>query len=437
MLDKIQKALAKYEIDSRDQVLLALSGGMDSVVLLQILLDLGYQPKLAHANFQLRGADSDADEAFCRHLAQQFGLSLAVQKFDTLAYADERGLSIQMAARDLRYAFFDSLDQEENFRAILTAHHGDDQIETMLFKLARGSALEAVAGIREKRQKYLRPLLGILRSELENYAQEHHLRWREDASNADTKYLRNAYRHRLIPLWEEIQPDLKTKILESSRLLREQDAALDALLEEQLNLYLSQEDGIERLNYMAICRKAYFSQVLYKWLARKGNWDWPAVNQLWKARKGRYTESEQFRLYQGTDTYELHPQAEVVDVSIWIERDQAHLNGAITLEMQFFGRDELKLDGLPEHHFFDADTLEFPLLLRNWREGDRFQPFGMSGTKKVSDYWIDQKMSMPEKARQLVLESAGEIVGLIGHRIDHRFRIRNSTKTIYFVRLKK
>lgn len=437
MLEKIQEALAKYEVDSRDRVLLALSGGMDSVVLMQILLDLGYLPDIAHCNFQLRGADSDADETFCRQLAQQYALNISVEKFDTSTYAADKGLSIQMAARDLRYAFFESLDQKEDYRAILTAHHGDDQIETMLFKLARGSALEAVAGIREKRQKYVRPLLGILRKELEAYAEEQELCWREDVSNADTKYLRNAYRHRLIPLWEEIQPDLKAKILESSRLLREQDGALNALLEEQLEACLIVEDGVEKLNWSTICRKAYFSQLVYKWLARKGNWDWQAVNQLWKARKGRYTESEHFRLYQGQDCYELHPQQEVEELAIWIERDQENLEGPISLEMQFFGRDALELDGLPEHHFFDADKLKFPLLLRNWRDGDRFQPLGMSGSKKVSDYWIDQKMSMPEKARQLVLESDGEIIGLLGHRIDHRFRILNSTKTIYFVRLKK
>lgn len=436
MLDTLKAALAKYDIDSRDKLLLAISGGLDSVVLLQALLELGFQPELAHCNFGLRGEESEADTDFCQRLARQHGLAIHIKKCETETYAQENGLSIQMAARDLRYAFFEELDLLGNYRAILTAHHGDDQLETMIFKMARGSALEAVAGIREKREKYLRPMLGILRHEIEAFAQERNLAWREDASNAETKYLRNAYRHRLIPLWEEIQPDLKSKMLLSSRLLREQSDALDELLEEKLSEALIQEEGWERLNYYSIVDKAWFGQLLYKWLSPKGKWDWPAVRHLWQSRKGRYTENEDYRLYHGESCYELRKQSSSPVVSLELFEGDSEIEKPILMDMQVLPREKVKLDGLRGHHFLDYEALEFPLILRNWRDGDRFQPLGMSGTKKLSDYWIDQKMPMAEKEGQLVLESAGEIVALIGHRIDHRFRVRNSTKTIYFVRLK-
>ncbi|WP_421750414.1 tRNA lysidine(34) synthetase TilS [Croceimicrobium sp.] len=436
MLDTLQAALAKYDIDSRDKLLLAISGGLDSVVLLHALLELGFQAELAHCNFGLRGEASEEDAQFCQRLAQQHDLPIHIKKCETETYAQEKGLSIQMAARDLRYAFFEELDLLGNYRAILTAHHGDDQLETMIFKLARGSALEAVAGIREKRQKYLRPMLGILRNEIEAFAKERKLTWREDASNAETKYLRNAYRHRLIPLWEEIQPDLKGKMLLSSRLLREQSEALDELLEEKLSQALVREEDWERLNYDSMVDKAWFGQLLYKWLSPKGRWDWPAVHHLWQSRKGRYTENEAYRLYQGEACYELRKQSSSQSVNLKIATDDSQIDNPIQLDFEVLPREKVKLDGLREHHFLDYEALEFPLILRNWRDGDRFQPLGMSGTKKLSDYWIDQKMPMAEKDSQLVLESAGEIVALIGHRIDHRFRVRNSTKTIYFVRLK-
>ena len=437
MHNLISESLKKYDVDSRDKILLAISGGLDSTVLLHLILDLGFLPELAHVNFQLRGSAADEDEAFCKHLALRYHLKFHQARFDTANYAEENKLSTQMAARTLRYGFFEELDQTHNYRAILTAHHGDDQLETMIFKLGRGSALEAIAGIREKRQKFLRPMLGIFRKDIESYARERQISWREDRSNAETKYLRNAYRHRLIPLWEDIQADLKTKMMESGRLLREQSDSLNSLLDEKLEELLVKEDNVERLAYTAICRKAYFPQLLHRWLSPKGNWDWQAANHLWQARKGRFTENEEYRLYKSEECYELRLREDIVVTDISIEENTREIKEPRALEFSFKDRSEIKMDGKAEHLFIDADMLKFPLKLRTWRDGDRFQPLGMSGSKKLSDYWIDIKLPMAEKAQQLVLENDGEIVGLLGHRIDHRYRLKNSTKTVYFVRLKK
>jgi len=436
MLKVISESLKKYDVDSRDKVLLAISGGLDSTVLLHLLLDLGFRPELAHVNFQLRGTDADADEDFCKNLARRYNLECHVNRCNTAAYAEENKLSTQMAARNLRYDFFESLDQIHDYRAILTAHHGDDQLETMIFKLGRGSALEAIAGIREQRQKFLRPMLSIFRKDIESYAKERQLTWREDHSNAETKYLRNAFRHRLIPLWEDIQADLRTKMSESGRLLREQSDSLNALLDEKIAALLIRENQVERLPYKSICQEAYFPQLLYRWLSPKGHWDWQAAENLWRARKGRYTENDSYQLFQGEECYELRVREEIALVDINIEENTRKITEPRKLEFRFMNHSKLKIDGKAEHLFIDADLLKFPLKLRTWREGDRFQPLGMSGSKKLSDYWIDIKLPMAEKAQQLVLENDGEIVGLLGHRIDHRYRIKNSTKTVYFVRLK-
>lgn len=436
MLEIIEQALAEYDIDSRDKVLLTISGGLDSCVLLQVLLDLGYEPHLAHANFKLR-EEADADEQFCRNLARQHGLEFHSEAFQTQAFADEHKLSIQMAARELRYDFFERLDQKENYRAMLTAHHGDDNLETIIFKLARGSALEAIAGIRPKRGKFLRPMLKVFRKDIHQFAQDRGLNWHEDHSNAETKYLRNAYRHRLLPLWEEIQADLKPKMTVSSRLLRLQSEALEALLDEKLSGLLKTEEGIDRFYFEPVLEQPYFLSLLYKWLQPYGEWDWSALQVLCHSRKGRYTENREYRVYLGDGCYELRAQLENPDLEIEITKDQKQNLEAPAFDMDFYDRSSIKIDGKPEHLFLDADLLEFPLTLRNWRHGDRFQPLGMSGSKKLSDYWIDIKLPMADKAHQFVLEQNGEIIAVLGHRIDHRYRITNSTKTVYFVRLKK
>jgi tRNA(Ile)-lysidine synthase len=437
MRKKVVSELAKYNIDSRSKVLLTFSGGLDSRALLQCLVDSGWQPDIAHCNFNLREKDSDEDVIFCESLARQLKLNFHTKSFDTLAYADENKISIQMAARELRYRFFEELDIKHNYTAILTAHHADDQIETVLIKLARSSALEAVAGIRQKRQKFIRPLLGVYRKEIEDYANSKDLIWREDASNADTKYLRNAIRHRLLPLWEEIEPEVKAKLFQSSLLLREQAEALAFLLGEKLALHLKYDGSTEQLNYSDLNEKPFWRQLLYKWLSPKGDWDWQAVEHLSTSNKGRYIQNKRYQLYQSDGYLELRALKIWPSIEINIEAEVTHLEQPLAVDFTILKRSELALEASNAHHYLDFDRLSFPLKIRTWREGDRFQPLGMSGSKKVSDYWIDQKIPMAEKPRKLVLESAGEIAALIGHRIDHRFRIWNSTKTVYFVRLKK
>lgn len=425
-----------WNIDSRDRLLIAFSGGLDSRVLLELVLELGFQVAIAHCNFKLRGANSDMDEQFCRDLSVSKGIEGHFTSFDTKNYAEKKGLSTQMAARELRYEFFEKLQKELDYKAVLTAHHADDQIETMLFKLARGTALDGVSGIPDSRGIFKRPLLGLYRKELESYAKEHQLTWREDESNQEDKYLRNAYRLQLIPAWERIQSDFKEKALKSGELLKEQNASLKALLSEKLDKHLKKEGEEEHLHYQDLFKQAYWFQLIYFWLEGKGNWDWSAVRNLAFTKKGRYTLTENYILAQDNGFLRLSPKKEYSQVEQFIHATDKLVNGpTFSLEIKKIPSSERQIKPAAENHYFDFEKLEFPLKIRNWQEGDKFQPLGMSGTKKVSDYLIDRKIPRHAKAEKMVLVSNGKIIALLGERIDHKYRVQNSSKTIYFVRL--
>lgn len=435
MQAQIIEQFKKWNIDSRDRLLLGFSGGLDSRVLLELLLELGYQVSIAHCNFKLRGPTADQDEQFCRDLAFSKNIQGYFTEFPTEIFAKENGLSIQMAARTLRYQYFEKVQKTEGFRAVLTAHHADDQIETILFKLARGSALEGVSGIPEQRGIFLRPLLGVFREELEAYAKDRNLSWREDESNLDDKYLRNAYRHHLIPAWQGIQEDFKEKLLLSNRLLKEQNASLKELLQEKLDANLQVRGDEEHLYYQKLKNKSYWKQLLFHWLGGKGNWDWKAVERLPDSKKGKFTFIEGWILAQDHEFLRLSPRKNFETVTELIEAKDKEVNGAyFHLEIEEITKEHLKIEDRAEYHYFDHERLKFPLLVRNWKEGDKFQPLGMKGKKKVSDYLIDRKIPSTIKAQKLVLESDGHIIAVLGERIDHRYRVQNSSKTIYFVR---
>lgn len=428
--------LKSWDIDSRDKVLVAFSGGLDSRCLLELLCEQGFEPAIAHCNFQLRGEASDEDEQFCADVAESKSLKFHLKRFDTDSFAKQNHLSIQMAARELRYSFFDGLVKEHKYKAVFTAHHADDQIETMLIKLSRGSALNAVAGIPDKRHYFYRPLIDIFRNNLEDYARKKELQWREDASNREDKYLRNAFRLKLIPTWQEIQADFKAKTLISAKLLKEQSQALESLLEEKLAEHIDLEDKQELLHFESLKDRPYFAQLLFHWLQNRGNWDWAAVQNLAFTKKGRYVECEEWILSREPHFLRLSLKQEVLKIDAEIQKqDDRFISKNLHLKLQKVEPTAVDYEAGPEDHFFDFEKLRFPLRIRNWQEGDRFQPLGMSGKKKVSDYLIDQKISIQEKARKMVLISGDDIIAILGERIDHRYRVQNSSKTIYFVRL--
>tara|TARA_R110002050_G_scaffold147559_2_gene273397 strand:- start:2288 stop:3592 length:1305 start_codon:yes stop_codon:yes gene_type:complete len=432
MIEKLATTLKELGLTVNDPLLIAFSGGLDSTVLSHALIALGYPISLAHVNFQLRGEASEGDVQFCRNFSVQKQVPLYLRRCETEKFAHEKKLSIQEAARELRYSFFKELQTEHKFRAVLTAHHADDNLETFLINFTRSGGLKGLKGIPQKRDFYLRPLLGLTRAELEAYANTYKISWREDASNASEKYQRNKYRLKLIPQWKEIEANLLPKAGRSIALLGEQSLAFDALLQEKLEQHGQLNSPEEILNTESLREKSYWSSLLRLWLDDKGNWDFPSLENLWQSENGKSLESENFALTHREGHYYLSPKKEIND----LESHQISIYTKSSAKLEF---QKLALENYPavprsQDALLDFDKLSFPLLLRPWQAGDRFKPLGLSGSKKVSDYLNDIKISGPAKKEQYVLCSGSDIVWLVGCRIDHRYRVTNSTKTIYFVR---
>jgi tRNA(Ile)-lysidine synthase len=431
MIDKLAQTLKRLGLGEKDAILIAFSGGMDSTVLSFALLKLGYPISLAQCNFQLRDDDAEADAEFCRHFAQQNKVPFYLRRCETEEFAKRQKLSIQEAARELRYNFFSDLQEEHDFKAILTAHHADDNLETFLINFTRNGGINGLKGIPEKRDFFYRPLLGLTREELKKFAKKHSLTWREDVSNRSEKYQRNKYRLQLIPQWNKIEDDLIAKAKRSISLLQEQSRAFSELLHEKLQLAIHHENEEEILKVGDLKNKSYWTSILRFWLESKGNWDYSSIKNLWQSESGKSISTEHYTLYHLNGHYHLRPKK--VEPAMSPKEISAETKTCAELKFRMLSLKQYPVTPLSTEAYLDFDKLSFPLTLRRWQAGDRFKPLGLSGTKKLSDYLTDIKINGPAKKEQLVLCSGKEIIWVVGSRIDHRYRVTNSTKTIYFV----
>ncbi len=433
MIKKLAQTLKRLGLSKNDQILIAFSGGMDSTVLSYALLKLGYTISLAHCNFQLRAKEAEEDAAFCEKFALHHQIPFYLRRCETEEFAQKQKLSIQEAARELRYAFFANLQEKYQFKAVLTAHHADDNLETFLINFSRNGGINGLKGIPEKRDFYYRPLLGLTQKELRSFALKHELSWREDASNRSEKYLRNKYRLQLIPQWKKIEEDLIPKAQRSLALLQEQSSAFNDLLKEKLKLALRYDERQQEeiLAVASLKEKSYWPSLLRFWLEDRGNWDYTSVENLWKSDPGKRLSTEFHTMYHANSHYYLRPKKETA--SITEKEISLETESYAELKFQKLSTNKIPLNPLTTEAYLDFDKLSFPLTLRKWMAGDRFKPLGLSGSKKLSDYLNDIKIKGPAKKEQLVLCSGKEIVWVVGSRIDHRYRVTNSTKTIYFV----
>jgi len=431
MIEKLTKTLTTLGLRKNDPVLIAFSGGMDSTVLSSAMIELGYPVSLAHCNFQLRGADADADAEFCEKFAQQQQVPLHLRRCATEKFAQQHKLSIQEAARELRYSFFAELQKEHQFKAVLTAHHADDNLETFLINFTRSGGIKGLKGIPQKRDFYYRPFLGLTRRELENFAHKRNIIWHEDASNASEKYQRNKYRLKLIPQWKEIEEDLVSKAQSSIALLQEQSTAFEELLEEKLSQALQFKGDEEILDASLVKDKSYWSSLLRYWLETKGNWDYASLENLWQSESGKSISVDLYTIYHLKNHYYL--KSKKTEKNFVLKQIDLATKTCAGLKFLQLSASEFPQKPLSTEAYLDFEKLTFPLSLRPWQAGDRFKPLGLSGTKKMSDYLNDIKISGPAKKEQYVLCSGKEIIWVVGSRIDHRYRVTNSTKTIYFV----
>jgi len=434
----LQTSMLQYAIRHRllkpgIKVLAAVSGGMDSMVMLRLLHDAGIKTVVAHCNFGLRGEESDLDEIFVKTEACKLIIPFRVKHFDTTGFAAQKGISIQMAARELRYCWFDELASLENCDSIALAHNRDDRIETLLINLARGTGIHGLTGIKPQNGKIIRPLLFASRDEIEKYAKKRFVKYREDSSNATDEYARNYIRHHVIPGLESYFPGMRQTMVRSMEYLSEIELFYNEVIDRYKKQIVSVEDDLTFIDLQGLFQSPSSSTLLYEILKPFG-FSGSIISEILEVDdfpSGRQFFSDTFRLVCDRQSLILQKINHKPSQEYLIDEHTTNIDIPIRLTINKFVRcPEYKPDTNSHVACLDGDKLQFPLVLRQWKHGDRFRPLGMKNMKKLSDFFTDAKLSLIEKERCRVLVSGGKIVWIVGMRIDDRFKITNKTNSV-------
>lgn len=439
----VQRFAANIQLQSlftlSDTLLVGVSGGRDSVVLTDLLFRAGYTFALAHCNFNLRGEESDQDEIFVRNLAEKYGKPFYTKSFDTLGYASSEGISVEMAARDLRYSWFEEIRQLIDFDWILVAHHLDDQAETFFLNLARGTGIAGLTGMKPVNGKIVRPLLFASGTEIENYAADNSLPYRDDSSNAVTDFQRNKIRHLVIPLMQELNPAFREGLQQTISHLKDTSLIYNQAIEMvRLQVMRSNSAGETEISLSGLRTlhplQAYLFELL-KPFHFNGDVVGEIVNSLDK-QPGKQFFSPTHRAVIDREAILLSPLEEVLSGRFYIEESCRELAVPTGLKFSSYSRGaSLSISSSNGISIIDKDKLQFPLILRRWQKGDYFQPLGMQQMKKLSDFFIDQKLSIPEKENVWILANGEEIVWIVGIRLDDRYKVTAATKNLFEAKL--
>ena len=431
--------LEQQLLPTKGPTLLAVSGGIDSVVMSALFRQAELPFAMAHCNFGLRGAAADQDEAWVRALAQQYGVDFYTQAFDVPAHAQARGISTQMAARELRYAWFQSLCEAHEFEKVATAHHSDDSLETVLLHLAKGTGIAGMHGILPAQGRYIRPLLFATKAQIMAYAQAGGLSWREDSSNQEDGYQRNLIRHQVVPPLRRINPNLEATFSTTVARLRQVEALFNEQVAAIRQQVCSQQGEDYYVNVQALQDKPWAPVVLGELLKPFG-FAWGVLQQLWShaPSTGTRLETASHCLYVDRGQWIITPcKAPDSPAAYTLEATTTILAiPPYTLQCTQVPRAQYRLVASPAVAALDWDLLQFPLEVRPWQPGDAFYPLGMQQRKKLSDFLIDSKVPRPHKANVWVVASGGEIVWVVGHRIDDRFKLTECTQQVYVLQLK-
>lgn len=417
------------------KLIIAISGGIDSVVLAHLCKQMSLNIAFAHCNFNLRGKESDADEDFVLELAKDWDLEVFIENFNTKQFAIDKKISTQMAARTLRYFWFDEIASQLGYNYILTAHHADDNFETFLINLSRGTGLDGLLGIPDVNENKVRPLLPFKREDIEKYAKQKKLKWVEDSSNSSTKYLRNKLRHDVIPILKGINPQLLQNFEKTQKYLNDAKAIVGDRVDEVAKKVVSKtnNNGVA-FNISKLQKLSNTKAYLYELLNGYGFTQWEDILDLLTAQPGKQVLSNTHRLLKDRDYLILSEIGELPNESIKINESQS-------LVLTPFGQLTItKVDAIEEiaKHmvYVDANLLKFPLTLRKWQEGDYFYPSGMTGKKKLSKYFKDEKFSLLQKENVWLLYSGDDIMWILNHRYDNRFIVTKDTKDILKIEIK-
>ena len=396
------------------------------MVLVHLLKLLKYDIALTHCNFKLRGGESDGDESFIRNYAAQNSIQLYVTQFDTALFAADNKLSIQLAARKLRYIWFHQLLQEHHLDYLLTAHHLDDSLETFLINFTRGTGTEGLTGIPQQNNKVVRPLLSFTRSEIERYAKDNNIQWREDSSNASDKYMRNKLRHDVVPVLKTLNPSFMESFAQTLEHLQQAQSLVEDASVLVYQQVVREEEGKKHIDIAALKRLPNYKAYLYQWLRPLGFTAWGDIYALADAQSGKQVYAANYRLLKNREVLLLEPLKEEDRQVYEIQEGQQQVNKPLRLTFTFV--DKVFKTSAPDSIYVDAQKLKFPLFVRKWQEGDYFYPLGMNGQKKkVSKYFKDEKMSLSEKEDMWLLCSEDRIVWVINKRADERFKTTTAT----------
>lgn len=430
MKEQIQQYIIQHQLLSGEKpVVVGISGGADSVALLHILVSLGYKCIAAHCNFNLRGDESSRDEQFTTDFTQRLQVPLCKISFETNKYAQENRLSVEMAARELRYRWFEELLNTYDADAVAVAHHRDDSVETLLINLTRGSGLTGLTGIKPKNGNVVRPLLCVSREDIYAYIENNGLEYVTDSSNSSDIYTRNFIRLKVIPLLEEINPSVKASLARTANHLYDASLIYNHSVEEARRVIIQNN----RLSISALLSFPAPATILYEMLKPYGfsRTVCESIFTVLEKDSGKIFYSSTHRLLKDRSDLLIDVLSGEDNRAYLINLEDDNVDLPVELKPEIVViKEDYQIEKDKKFAYFDFDKLSFPLVLRHWQEGDWFVPFGMKGKKKISDYFSDKKFSLFDKEKTWLLCSGQDVIWIVGERTDNRYRIEKTTKRV-------
>lgn len=438
MVEKfLEYSKVNFLLTDSNRIFVAVSGGIDSMVLAHLYLESGIKPAIAHCNFTLRGAESDSDEDFVRDFANRNNLIFHTIRFHTTDYASSNSMSIQMAARELRYNWFEDIRRENGYEAVAVAHNLNDNAETFFINLIRGTGISGLTGMKARNENIIRPLLFATREEIVTYASDHNIAYREDSSNAQVKYVRNKIRHNIIPVLKEINPDVLSAITSTMERLSGSSEIINNAVDDIRNkLFLVSETGIsvsiEKLKLLWPEKSYLFELFRVYGLSPHQTGE---LCDLIRGNIGKMLYTSSHRIIRDrNDLLITTITSETVPTTVFNSFKELN-DSSVFSSVMIADASSVKPEAEPKKAFIDADLITYPLTYRLWEQGDRFSPLGMKGVKKISDFLVDNKISRAAKERIMVLVSGQNIIWVAGQRLDNNFRVTENTTSILIISL--
>lgn len=435
ILQRFQNFIRLHFDGTANKFLLAVSGGVDSVVLCELCKQAGLAFSIAHCNFQLRGEESERDEKFVTSLGKKYNVEVLVKKIDTEAYAREQKLSIQEAARELRYAWFIQLKEEKGFSCTLLAHHADDNMETLLMNFFRGTGLQGMTAMPEwnlVQTCILRPMMDLRRKEILLFAEACQLQWVEDSSNLSSKYTRNFFRNELIPAIRKVYPQVEENLLANIERFKKIQSLYNISvgeLKKKVCEFHQHEVRIPVLRLMQYSDTSLIYEIIKDY--GFGEKQVEEIIKLAGADSGKFIQNDSYQIIKHGRWFIIAPTflTGIETIGIGKEETRIHFRKGV-IDLKFISKEKFTLQKEGHLAQLDAKQIEFPLVLRRWKQGDYFYPLGMKKKKKLARFFIDQKLPKNQKENIWVLESNKKIVWIVGLRIDERFKVTDSTKEV-------